>query len=78
MYKKEKKKAKFGIGYINDEYVLSHLSDFDYENSELEKEMALPAWSNVHDGKTLYEYQGHLMTLNELRIRFLSKYYGIK
>ena len=78
MFKKQKKNTEFGIGYINDEYILSYISDFDYEGSSIKKTITLPTWSSVHDNKNLYEYQGYLLTLNELRIKFLSKYYNVK
>ena len=77
--KKKKKSTEFGIGYINDEYILSHISDFEFEDSIIKKTLSLPTWSNVHDNnKKLYEYQGYLLTINELRIKFLSKYYDVK
>ena len=80
MFKKKKKNTDFGIGYINDEYVLSHVSDFDLENSSVEKTLSLPTWVSVHNNSTkeLFEYQGYLLTLNELRVKFLSKYYNVK
>lgn len=78
MYIKQKKTTTFGIGYINDEYLLSHIGDFDYPNNTLEKRFSLTTYYDNHSNKSLYEYEDKLVTLNELRILYLSEYYGIK
>lgn len=78
MYKKNKNKTEFGIGYINDEYILSFVTDFEHTNNVIEKKISLPTYTNVHNSKILYEYDGYLLTLNELRVRYLSKYYNIE
>lgn len=77
MYKKNGT-IDFGVGYINDEYVLLGIDEFKYGDNELIKKISFKMWSDVETGDDLYEYKDYLVNLTELRREYLKDYYEVK
>lgn len=77
MYKKYGK-AEFGVGYINDEYVIMGVNELEHGNNRLVKKFSLKMWSDPENGADLYEYKDYLLTLEELKVEYLKEYYDVK
>lgn len=77
MYKKYGT-AEFGVGYINDEYVIMNVDELVHGNNELVKKIKFKMWSDPENGADLYEYKDCLVTLSELKKEYLKDYYDVK
>lgn len=77
MYKKYGT-ADFGVGYINDEYVLLGIDEFKYGDNELVKKISFKMWTNEENGEDLYEYKDYLVNLTELKREYLKDYYNVE